>query len=202
MTEDGIDERNDGKSLAMFYVCFRGSAFMTSSIRYRVNAMQNALHVTKTECYNRIFEAGLAQLEKENSEQVDPMAKAFAEKKRELEEHKQLMDQLTEFYASMSPEEFLLFCEEAKVPESTVDKFMENYTWRNEDQRWASRANDFLRDALFGKDPLPTKQIREMAVVQGVIEDNATDWQRLRTLASRHGFTNCPQYGHWQYKSI
>lgn len=199
---DGVDERNDGKSLAMFSVCFRGSAYMTSGLRYRVAAMQNALHVTKTECCNRIFEAGLAQLEKENAESIDQTAKVFAEKKRELDEQQQLMDQMTEFYASMPLEDFLQFCKKAEVKEEIVDKFLENYTWRNEDQRWASRADNFLREVLINNEQVPVSKIKEMAIAQGIIEDTATDWQRMKTLASRHGFTNCPKYAHWQCKLV
>ena len=202
-TADGLGSSGDGKSIATFTAFFRGTQNEMNDIKYRVAALKNALSVSQTETCNRIFEAGMDQLEKEHEEKIeDEMTLAFTRKNKEINKAKQIMARMEKFYGEMSLEEFMQFCEDSHVPEETVDKFMANYTWQNTDQKWATRAHDFLRGTLIDGEMKPTKEIREAAVEVGIIDDSAVEWQRLRTLASRDGFTNCPKHGYWQYKGL
>lgn len=199
---DDLGSSGDGNSVVTFTAFFRGTTYLTNNLKYRVTAINNALGVSKTETINRIFEAGLAQLEKECKGEVDDMDRGLAERIQQIEREQQIIDSLAKIYSATQPEEFVQFCENNKVPDELVDRFLMQYTWRNDDQKWSSRAHGFLHELLFDGNMRPTKEIREMAVTAGIIEDNALEWQRLRTVASREGLTNCPQHGHWQYKGL
>lgn len=196
------DETQNGKYTVTFTAFYRDTPESINGVKQRFTELQNVLGCSKTRAVTRIFEAGMTFLEEQHKTQLDPMRVAFARKRQELARRQHIIDQLAAFYAQMTPDEFLMFCAEAGVPEDLVDSFLSDYTWRNTDQRWATRADDFLRELLQNGEPLDTKTIRERAIQANLIGDNPQDWARLRVLASRNGLTNCPQHGHWQLRGV
>ena len=195
------EEPQNGKWSLTFTAFYRDTPEAINNLKQRFVAVQNALGCSKTRAVTRIFEAGLAAMERENHDKLDPMRAAFARKRQELEQRRNILEQLTAFYGQMSLEEFLAFCEESRAPEDLVGEFLAGYTWQNTDQRWATRAHDFLRQILASGEPLDTKTIRATAVDAEIIADTPDEWARMRALASRNGLTNCPKHGHWQLKT-
>lgn len=198
--DESPTETSNGKYTVSFSAFFRDTPEAVNNVKQRFTELQNILGCNKTRAITRIFEAGMAALEEQHKTELDPLRLAFARKRQELDKQKHIVDQLTAFYAQMPLEEFLAFCTEAGVPDDLVDSFLAGYTWHNTDQRWATRAHDFLRELLAAGEAVDTKTIRESAVAAAIIADTPEEWARLRVLASRSGLTNCPQHGHWQSK--
>jgi hypothetical protein len=151
-----------------------------------------------------IFEKGIATILEEIAKSPDAtpeekMAASIKNKILEVNRKEAQWASLSKLYDSMSADDFEMFCKEFGVSMSAVLEWRDRKANDSRPGMVRKWLNDLLRDG----NPVKTDAIKQMALESGIISPEFEDsqWQYIRVLASREGFTSSAR-GCWQRKNV
>lgn len=182
-------------------IVIRGTPAEIAAYRERFSNFCNTKNMGSSTLAGFLFLLGLGQAEQEPTALATlkytstPVALRVAE----ISKEEQTVEQLRHIFENDYPNDldaFMSQCAAWQVPTHLVTKVTNSYVL--EITSWHSQAASWLKNtALADGQPHTTAEIRELAVVTGVITDSQADWDKMRQAAHRAGFTS-PQKGIWQ----
>jgi len=156
-----------------------------------------ALGDSRTKAINRIFREGLNLLanSKELEGKIDK--RAFAISRKWLEKQARVIEkgQLEYIYEQSTLEEFKQFCEENEIDH---ESFLENYQLQLPTPRAKSKVmEDWIGYTLAGGMEVEVDSIRQAAEVKGIVTSE-DDWNLMKNIASRKGYSGNARRGYWK----
>ena len=119
-------------------------------------------------------------------EGFDSFVAAAMQENRKLDQRVSGLKEAHNLYLKLGYEKFLEWCADQEM---NGEELIKEFKILRSEKKWTIKAFEFLV-SLLAEEPLTTKEIREIAVKEEIIDDTPEDWQSLRLLASRKGFTN------------
>lgn len=181
-------------------IIYRGTKEQVDAWNDRLARLTNKEGISQEIILLESLEDGLQRREDKKTEsgEYSILEVAAAKKAAQQRDEERQMRALSALWENIGVEQFMEWCEtETEISKETIQHFLDNHTWRNEDLRWNTRARRWLEELLVGGNPLPTNEIRSKAIADSIIGDSDEDWRRLRVLASRMGLTKTNVYGSW-----
>lgn len=156
-----------------------------------------ALGKSRTETINDIFTVGLEQLAKSKKLEgkIDKRGLAIFRKWQKLRVRIIEKEQLEFIYEQSTLEEFKQFCEENEIDH---ESFLEDYQLRLPTPRAKSKImEDWIGYMLAGDMEVEVDSIRQAAEVKGIVA-NEDDWNLMKNIASRKGYSGNARRGYWK----
>jgi len=156
-----------------------------------------ALGKSRTEAINEIFTAGLDRLaeSKELEGKIDKRGLAIFRKWQKLRVKIIEKEQLEFIYEQSTLEEFKQFCEENEIDH---ESFLKDYQLHLPTPRAKSKImEDWIGYMLAENVEVEVDEIRQAAEMEGVIT-NEDDWNLMKNIASRKGYSGNAKRGYWK----
>lgn len=156
-----------------------------------------ALGTSRTEAINHIFTVGLEQLagSKELEGKIDKRGLAIFRKWQKLRVRVIEKEQLEFIYEQSTPEEFKQFCEENEVDH---ESFLKDYQLRLPTPKAKSKVmEEWIGYTLAGDVEVEVGSIRQAAEMEGVVSSE-DDWNLMKNIASRKGYSSNARRGYWK----
>jgi hypothetical protein len=152
----------------------------------------------RTTVINEVFETGLrAMLDKDGELRSKVDASSLAIRAKYKEKMARVMDQeqLEFVYETSALDEFVEFCTESGIDH---EKFLATYKTTVATAKTKSEAmSRWLKDTLGNGEEYNTEDIKEAAEIDRVINDES-DWNLMKSVASREGYSKGGKRGYWR----
>ena len=112
-----------------------------------------------------------------------------------LKKKQQVIDLLIEVYENVGLDEFVVACEEYGIDWESV--LVGRFTFHTTSETWTAKARRCLASYLQDREQHTVDSIRSRATEDGLIEKEM-DWNKLKVLAHREGYSSAGDYGKWK----
>lgn len=156
-----------------------------------------ALGGSRTEVINSAFTKGLEVLAESEELEGKLDKRSFAISRKWLEKQARVIEkeQLEYIYEQSTLEEFKQFCEENEIDH---ESFLKDYQLHLPTPRAKSKImEDWVSYMLAGNAEVEVDEIRQAAEMEGVIT-NEDDWNLMKNIASRKGYSGNARRGYWK----
>lgn len=156
-----------------------------------------ALGISKTKTINRAFSEGLRVLadSKELEGKIDSRSLAIFKKWQEIQAKISERSQLELIYEHTDPQEFQEFCNKNDID---YEAFLQRYRLDLPSNKAKSKVlDDWIRYYLADGNEADVHDIRDMAETEGIIASE-DDWNLMKNIASRNGYSGSARRGYWK----